>query len=501
MKLIWQCLSSPRLFKIYGDGPRDAMYTPQGIEHFADKIITSINALSNVCFYTSPFICMFLYKRGLNYDDFKFIGILCTSLGCLIASAFVLRAYGRSSNSKYVQFLNALNRPMNNKTDYLKGIRKYDFDFTAWPVTFAVSSKERSSLLWTNPFTKSSISDLPIYQRIPLQVLAFIATHTFGLRLIYPGSLTLVQNLFWSPIFQGRSELVEILDGKRAKLLTADGNTIDSMYVENKAPTHTAKTLVICCEGNSGFYELGIMTTPIKAGYSALGWNHPGFAGSTGKPYPNQEHNAIDAVMQYAINELGYQPRDIVLFGWSIGGYSATWAAVNYPIKALVLDATFDDLLALAQNHVPSSWSTLVKEVVRSYVNLDIADLIAQYDGPVQLIRRTEDEIICLVPGHMATNCGNKLLLKLIQQRHFTLFDEFPKLTETLEKYVRLSDSQRNNIDNSSLDETKKIALSLISKYLKDYNSSHCTPLPENLFKTIMETMSLIPRLKQNSKI
>ena len=38
---------------------------------------------------------------------------------------------------------------------------------------------------------------------------------------------------------------------------------------------------VICCEGNSGFYEVGCMVTPMEAGYSVLGWNHPGFAGST----------------------------------------------------------------------------------------------------------------------------------------------------------------------------------------------------------------------------
>ena len=35
--------------------------------------------------------------------------------------------------------------------------------------------------------------------------------------------------------------------------------------------------------------------------------------------------------MQYAIHKLGYPPEDIVLFAWSIGGYTATWAAMNYP--------------------------------------------------------------------------------------------------------------------------------------------------------------------------
>ena len=39
--------------------------------------------------------------------------------------------------------------------------------------------------------------------------------------------------------------------------------------------------LVICSEGNAGFYEIGVMVTPLEAGYSVLGWNHPGFGGST----------------------------------------------------------------------------------------------------------------------------------------------------------------------------------------------------------------------------
>ena len=56
-----------------------------------------------------------------------------------------------------------------------------------------------------------------------------------------------------------------------------------------------------------------------------------------GVPLPEQEQCAIDAVMQYAIHELGFMPDDIALFAWSIGGYSATWAAMNYPdVKFMV---------------------------------------------------------------------------------------------------------------------------------------------------------------------
>ena len=97
------------------------------------------------------------------------------------------------------------------------------------------------------------------------------------------------------------------------------------------------ETLVLCCEGNAGFYEIGVMATPLECGYSVLGWNHPGFYGSSGRPYPHQERCAVDAVMQFAVTKLGFTVDNIVVMGWSIGGYTATWLAVNYPdIKGLV---------------------------------------------------------------------------------------------------------------------------------------------------------------------
>ena len=53
------------------------------------------------------------------------------------------------------------------------------------------------------------------------------------------------------------------------------------LYLEKFILFHLNFMQVICCEGNSGFYEYGITLTPIEAGYSVLGWNHPGFGSST----------------------------------------------------------------------------------------------------------------------------------------------------------------------------------------------------------------------------
>lgn len=126
------------------------------------------------------------------------------------------------------------------------------------------------------------------------------------MRIIYPGTLTLIQKflcksvfltvliiqsyvsfvksfnvqIVGNPLLEGRTQLVESFHGKRAKILTSDANSIDTIFIDNRARSN-GDILVICCEGNSGFYEIGMISTPIKAGYSALGWNHPGFAGST----------------------------------------------------------------------------------------------------------------------------------------------------------------------------------------------------------------------------
>lgn len=101
--------------------------------------------------------------------------------------------------------------------------------------------------------------------------------------------------------------------------------------------------------------------------------------------------------MQFAIQKLGFQPENIVLFGWSIGGYSSMVAAARYPdIRGTVLDATFDDVMKVAIPFMPSSFSSIVRIAISEYANLNNTVLVDHYTGPILLIRRTEDEIMAL---------------------------------------------------------------------------------------------------------
>ena len=60
-----------------------------------------------------------------------------------------------------------------------------------------------------------------------------------------------------------------------------------------------------------------------------------------------------------------------------------------------MLDATFDDLLPLAVPRMPASMSGLVTRAVRNYINLNVGEQLSKYTGPLRLVRRAMDEMIC----------------------------------------------------------------------------------------------------------
>ncbi|KAE8743992.1 hypothetical protein FOCC_FOCC009358 [Frankliniella occidentalis] len=393
-----------------------------------------------------------------------------------------------------------------------KAISKYDFEFSGMPVDFRWNDIEGDESKQRIYARKPSSRRSPVDQFIslPCQIAAYLAAHTFGIRLVFPGSISLLGYIMRPVLLEGRIKLVEENSGVRFKLRTRDDNDIDSCFVDRRNRTVKGNVLVICSEGNAGFYELGIMVTPLEAGYSVLGWNHPGFGGSTGMPYPEQELNAVDVVIQFAIHGLNFPVENIILFGWSIGGYATSWAAMNYPdVKLVVVDASFDDILPLAIPRMPSALEPLVRRTIRDYINLNVAEQLIKYPGPVQLIRRTEDEIICTEENHLSTNRGNDLLVKLLKYRYPLLMtaDVMRIVNEWLAadvngqnllwQHYRVSEEKKRILNYFSehpglyplrigdeLDTNSKIqiVLYLCRKYMLDLRSSHCTPLPASMF-------------------
>jgi hypothetical protein len=176
--------------------------------------------------------------------------------------------------------------------------------------------------------------------------------HSFGIKLVYPGSIQLLQASISLPLQDGRAQWVMEKSGCRTKILASDGNHIDTMFFDRRATnTKNGTTLVISSDGNAGFYEIGVLVTPLESGYSVLGWNHPGFGGSSGAPFPQSEANAADAVMQFAVEKLGFRPEQIILHGWSIGGFTTSCLAMNYPeVKGVVRTFLIHTTYSISRN-------------------------------------------------------------------------------------------------------------------------------------------------------
>nr|KAF6276485.1 abhydrolase domain containing 16A, phospholipase [Myotis myotis] len=585
MAKLLSCVLGPRLYKIYRerDSERarsgapetpasvtapapsswDTYYQPRALEKHADSILALASVFWSISYYSSPFAFFYLYRKGyLSLSKVVPFSHYAGTLLLLLAGVACLRGVGRWTNPQYRQFITILEATHRNQSaENKRQLASYNFDFRSWPVDFhweEPSSRKESrggpsrrgvALLRPEPLHRGTADTLlNRAKKLPCQITSYLVAHTLGRRMLYPGSVYLLQKALMPVLLQGQARLVEECDGRRAKLLACDGNEIDTMFVDRRGTAEPqGQKLVICCEGNAGFYEVGCVSTPLEgrpraqpsclcplewnipifhmdvispglttfSGYSVLGWNHPGFAGSTGVPFPQNEANAMDVVVQFAVHRLGFQPQDIILYAWSIGGFTATWAAMSYPdISAVILDASFDDLVPLALKVMPDSCRGLVTRTVRQHLNLNNAEQLCRYQGPVLLIRRTKDEIITTTaPEDIMSNRGNDLLLKLLQHRypHVMAEEGLQVVRQWLEASSQLEEASiysRWEVEEDwclsvlrsyqaehgpdfpwsvgedmSARERQQLALFLAQKHLHNFEATHCTPLPVQHFQ------------------
>ncbi|XP_033643193.1 phosphatidylserine lipase ABHD16A-like [Asterias rubens] len=519
-----RCIFGPQLYRLHTYGETQGHeYQPNILERQGNNVVRIITFCWSFSYYSSPVLLAYLYRRNyFTYEGITGIGKLIGFALPALALAMCMRGFGRYTNSEYCSFLAVLEDAKEKNSNELKNkLQYYDFEFSHWPPDFkwsdvnSDSSKVRSSV---GSFTSSKINRPVEYTSLlsrladlPLQFLSYMVVHTVGRMIIYPGHTPVFNTLVWPALIEGRAKLFEKNGAVRSKLIARDGNEIDIVVVDrrNKVESSRNNKLVICCEGNAGFYEVGCLVSPLQARYSVLGWNHPGFGGSTGKPYPENEANAVDVVIQFAIHRLGFELKDIVLFAWSIGGFTASLAAEEYPdIGAVILDATFDDLLPLGVTKMPEFMGGLVERSIRTYMNLNVVEHLCNYPGPIRLIRRSRDEVITtsVIPD-IATNRANDLLEILLKHRYPNLMNE--EAVKALKQYLsQMSVYSTFEVDDATCQHvlqsyvlknsskfpiligeedlefvtSAQLVIFLAGKYMIDFDATHCTPLPPMLF-------------------
>nr|WP_239112208.1 alpha/beta hydrolase [Halomicronema sp. CCY15110] len=76
-------------------------------------------------------------------------------------------------------------------------------------------------------------------------------------------------------------------------------------------------------------------------GFSVFAYDYRGYGTSDGQPTEKNAYQDAAAAYSYLTQQLQIPPEQIIVYGRSVGGGSATELATRYPIAGLILESTF----------------------------------------------------------------------------------------------------------------------------------------------------------------
>jgi fermentation-respiration switch protein FrsA (DUF1100 family) len=169
--------------------------------------------------------------------------------------------------------------------------------------------------------------------------------------------------------------------------LNSGGETkISAVYLVNP----TAKYTILYAHGNAE--DLGEIKQYLEQlrdlGFNVLSYDYRGYGTSEGTPTENHAYQDIDAAYNYLIKDLKILPKNIIVFGRSVGGGSAVDLAARQPIGGLILESTFT-----------SAFQVVVPIKLLPFDKFNNLQKIKKVRCPVLIIHGQADEIIPVTHG------------------------------------------------------------------------------------------------------
>ncbi len=117
---------------------------------------------------------------------------------------------------------------------------------------------------------------------------------------------------------------------------------------------HTDQVIVLS-HGNAGniSHRITIAETLLETGAAVMMYDYRGYGNSEGAPNEKGLYKDIKAVVEGLKNEKGYSEENIYMYGRSLGGAVAAYAATEFNVGGLVLDSTFKNLRSMVRDVYP----------------------------------------------------------------------------------------------------------------------------------------------------
>ncbi|MDJ0708463.1 MAG: alpha/beta hydrolase [Leptolyngbyaceae cyanobacterium MO_188.B28] len=114
---------------------------------------------------------------------------------------------------------------------------------------------------------------------------------------------------------------------------------ISAIYLPNSQASYT----LLYIHGNAE--DLGDIRFFLKHlhswGFSVFAYDYRGYGTSDGVPSERNAYQDVNAAYHYLTQQLNVPPAQIIAYGRSVGGGSATELATRYPLAGLILESTF----------------------------------------------------------------------------------------------------------------------------------------------------------------
>ncbi len=252
-------------------------------------------------------------------------------------------------------------------------------------------------------------------------VIALLALFALGLR-VYGNSL----------IYHPQAEVVapNFPRTEGVHIATEDGETLIAWY---RAPEE-GQPIFLFFDGNGGRPQIwgGRWRRIAESGAGFLAVYYRGYSGSTGRPSERGLH--IDGRAGYDwLSAHGYEPREIVIHGFSLGSGVAVRLAAERPARALILEAPFtgvDDVAAAKFSPVARFFIT---DGFRS------RDYIGEVHMPVLIVHGDADTVVPFEQGQRLFELANepKKFVRMRGSDHATLVRDgiYPHITAFLAEH------------------------------------------------------------------
>ncbi|MCZ6777085.1 MAG: alpha/beta hydrolase [Ignavibacteria bacterium] len=170
-------------------------------------------------------------------------------------------------------------------------------------------------------------------------------------------------------------------------LQTVDGMKLSGWFVPAREP----RGVVLFCHGNGGniSHRLESLRIFFHLGLSTLIFDYRGYGHSEGKATEQGTYEDAEAAWRYLVENRQVHPRNIILFGRSLGGAVASWLASKHEPRALIIESTFTSVPDLAAELYPYFPVRLL-----SRFNYNTIAYLRQLKCPVLIIHSPDDDIV-----------------------------------------------------------------------------------------------------------